>query len=169
MRSSLLFFSLWIVLSLYAEPAQASKTGDLLHDWLFPEPGDGIADEIKCYNLPFGGIGLLSHILTYYTVVMLVLARTPLVPRPGMLLRHSWIDFTLSVLSVLGTVPVAAMNIYACRHRWEFVCIAVWKLTMSFTLSVIGAHQCFFLFREPRTRKARYNPDNESHSSYELR
>ena len=171
MRSSLLFFALWIGLSLYAEPAQASKTGDLLHDWFFPEPGYGIEDEIRCYNLPFGGIGFLSHILTYYTVVMLVLARSPLVPRPGMLLRHSWFDFTLSVLSVGGTVPVAAMNIHACRQRWEFVCIAVWKLTMSFTLSVIGIHQCFCLPRgsEPRTRRANYDPDLESHSPYELR
>lgn len=144
----LLSLAVWLFLC--AQPAQASKIGKLLHEWLFPERGSGYGEEIRCYNLPYGGIGFLSHVLTYYTVTMLVLARTPLVPRPGMPLRHNWFDFILSVLSILGTVPVAAMNMYACRQSWPFVCIAVWKLTMSFTLSAVCVHQSVLLSRTPK-------------------
>jgi hypothetical protein len=36
-----------------------------------PTKGDGIPGEIKCYGLPYGGIGFTSHVLTYYTLCML--------------------------------------------------------------------------------------------------
>jgi hypothetical protein len=169
MRSASLFFPLGIIFSIFAAPAQASKIGDLLHEWLFPSPGFDVSDQIQCYNLPFGGIGFLSHILTYYTVVMLVLAKTPLFPRPAMPLRHSWFDLSLSVLAIMGAVPVASMNIYACRFQWEFVCIAVWKLTMSFTLSAIGAHQCVVLFRTSKGNSATKDIETPRHRRYRSR
>lgn len=45
-----------------------------LPSWLtaaMPTKGDGIPGEIKCYGLPYGGIGFTSHVLTYYTLCML--------------------------------------------------------------------------------------------------
>jgi hypothetical protein len=30
--------------------------------------GQTIADNIKCYSLPYGSIGFASHLITYYTI-----------------------------------------------------------------------------------------------------
>lgn len=132
---------------------------DWLRGQLLPSPGQTLAGEIKCYNLPYGGIGFLSHILTYYTVTMLLLGRTPLLPSPGEVIKNGGFDCFLSGLGMVGSVVVAGFNISACRFRWQFVCIGVWKLVLSFTLCVISFHQSVYcvLFLGD------YSPDAQQH------
>ncbi|KUJ17721.1 uncharacterized protein LY89DRAFT_781865 [Mollisia scopiformis] len=136
----------YLVLILSAIPTTAaspipSRFTDWLHGELLPEPGVTLGGEIKCYNLPYGGIGFTSHVLTYYTVVTMLLGRTPIFPRPFDELKHYGWDIFLSIIGIIGTVTVTGLNISACRNRWQFVCIGVWKLTMSFTLCSITWHQ----------------------------
>lgn len=61
MSPSLLF----IVLTFYACIVTANDNDSSYSD---EGPYD---EEIKCYNLPYGGFGFLSHVLTYYTMALL--------------------------------------------------------------------------------------------------
>ncbi|KAF8848145.1 hypothetical protein BDZ45DRAFT_664884 [Acephala macrosclerotiorum] len=154
-RSTIVFAILFSIVRTSTASPIPIQIPEWLLGQLFPSPGSTLLDEIKCYNLPFGTIGFISHLLTYYTVIMLLLQLTPLFPRPGEPLKHSIIDSILAALSIFGSVVIAAMNIFACRFRWQFVCIGTWKLTMSFTMGVISFHQSAVLYQD---RKLGYNP-----------
>lgn len=89
-------------------------------------------DEIKCYSLPYGGIGFASHALTYYTLLMLSAGRSPWRFTE---LTATKFDTALAVIQLVGTVAMASFTISRCRDRWEFVLIAVWKLLFSLEVS----------------------------------
>jgi hypothetical protein len=166
--TSLLLFTLTF---LFPTPAlnhpTPSKVSDWLHKFVMPKPGSTPRDEIKCYNLPFGGLGMLSHILTFYTAGMLLLGRSPMLP-PGARLKHSWVELILAVLTLLGSVPIAILTIISCHSRWEFVCIAIWKITLSFTLAAINSHQGTVLMQHHRNQ-SKFLGDDEMDDSRTFR
>ena len=125
MLSRLLSFT---VFSLLASCSHASPSPSWLADVL-PQKGATISDALKCYSLPYGGIGFLSHILTYWTILCLGFGRKPYWPWSR--LSAGKFDVCLSSLQVVATVSIAILTIARCRSRWQFVCIAVWKLVMS--------------------------------------
>lgn len=104
----------------------------LSEPWL-PVRGPTLQDEIKCYSLPYGGIGFASHALTYYTLLMLSAGRSPWRFKE---LTATKFDTALAVIQLVGTVAMASFTIARCRDRWEFVLIAVWKLLFSLEVSV---------------------------------
>ena len=62
----------------HARPVHGAP--DSIGQWLnnaLPQPGSTLKDEMLCYALPFGAIGFASHLLTYYTLHMLLAARSP--------------------------------------------------------------------------------------------
>jgi len=69
----------------------------------------------------------------------------PLLPL-SRLKKSSW-DFFLAIVSLIVCVPLAAFTIVRCLGRWQFVLLAVWKTTMSFTLAVVGMHRSISLRR----------------------
>ena len=110
-----------------------------LPSWLtnaLPEKGATVADEIKCYSLPYGGIGFLSHVLTYWTILVLGFGRRPY--WPWRKLSAGPFDLFLSMVQLVITVAIASFTIARCRSRWQFVLIAVWKLVMSAVVGVWG-------------------------------
>jgi hypothetical protein len=81
-----------------------------LQQWLnetLPHRGSSLKDELKCYTLPFGVIGFISHLLTYYTVVMLALGFSPWRWRQN---THWKFDFVLSSISLLWTLGATFHN-----------------------------------------------------------
>ena len=132
--SCLLFLTIF---SVFLSPAQARPIQ--LPSWLtngLPEKGATIADEIKCYSLPYGGIGFLSHVLTYWTILVLGFGSKPYWPWSR--LSAGKFDLCLSGVQVFITVAIAAFTIARCRSRWQFILIAVWKLVMSMVVGVWG-------------------------------
>ena len=110
-----------------------------LPPWLssvIPQKGATTADEIKCYSLPYGGIGFLSHFLTYWTIFWLGHGRKPYFPFSK--LSAGKLDVCLSILQMVTTVSLAAFTMSRCRSRWQFVLIAVWKLVMSLVVGIWG-------------------------------
>src|SRR5262245_12304825 len=93
---------------------------------------------MKCYGLPYGGLGFTSHLLTYYIILLLSNGRRPLLPWKD--LSHSLFDLWLSAISLVGGFMVAVFTIVRCRNHWEIVVIGVWKLSMSVLNGVIGVH-----------------------------
>ena len=96
---------------------------------LVPIQGATLQDEIKCYSLPYGGIGFLSHLLMYYTILCLCWLR-----RPYFLLRrmvYGRVDIFLSIIQIIVTFTVAIFTMVRCRQSWEFILIAVWRFGLS--------------------------------------
>lgn len=69
---------------------------------MIPEKGGSIQDEIKCYSLPYGAIGFISHVLTYWAVLWLSFGRKPYWP-PGRL-SAGRTDLCLSLVQINITV-----------------------------------------------------------------
>ena len=125
-----------------------STNGAPIARWLppdfFPPPGPDIEDEIKCYSLPYGAIGFVNHIFTYWTIYWQHQLKHPYWPwgrRPG--IKHSKTDYTLALLTFIGTIPLAIYTIVRCHQRWQFILVAVWKSVLSIELvlwTVRAAH-----------------------------
>jgi len=98
-------------------------------------------EEIKCYNLPYGGIGFLTHLIAFWMVIWLGLGMTPIWPVKE--LTNRWAITVIGLLSFFGAVPIVLLNILQCRARWQFVCLGVWKLTTSFIMVGIVFRQAF--------------------------
>jgi hypothetical protein len=131
--SLLLLATFYLLLS----PAQARPIQ--LPSWLtnmLPEKGATLDDEIKCYSLPYGGIGFLSHVLTYWTILVLGFGRKPY--WPWRRLSSGKFDLCLSILQLTITVAIASFTIARCRSRWQFILLAVWKLVMSMVVGAWG-------------------------------
>ena len=121
-------------------------------DSLMPVKGSSIESEIVCYNLPYGAIGFLSHLLTYYTITLLYLKRSPWLP--WLRLTHSTFDKVLASLTFLATVILSLFTIVRCSSRWAFVLIAIWKLLLALTLSF-----CAWDAARVSTREKKYLAD----------
>jgi hypothetical protein len=136
-------------------------------DSLIPDKGDGsITDELQCYGLPYGIIGFVSHILTYWTICCLILGYKPL--KVWKRLKHGKFNYGLSIVSLLWTLPSSIFTIYRCRNRWQFVCIAVWKTTMSFTLAVTALHRSVILRRRHQYQQLHPSPSIEMHQNQSI-
>jgi hypothetical protein len=111
-----------------------------LNDWLHENPytNGTLAEELQCYGLPYGGIGFASHILTYYTIIMLSHQRSPLMPWKRN--HHKWIDITLTIFGLVASITLAVLTILRCRNRWQFVAMATWKLVLSVTFGILSFH-----------------------------
>jgi hypothetical protein len=120
--------------------SDTSLTHFNLNDWLHEHPyaNGTLAEELKCYGLPYGGIGFASHILTYYTIIMLSHQRSPWMPWKGN--RHKWIDITLAIFGLIVSIILTVLTILRCRNRWQFVAMATWKLILSVTYGILSFH-----------------------------
>ena len=107
---------------------------EALPSFLEPEKGWTAEGQIKCYSLPYGALGFVSHILTYYTIVCMWYRRKPYMPWKSM--RHPWFDTIIGIISLTWTVAITVFTIFRCRNGWQYMLIAVWKLFMSITLGI---------------------------------
>lgn len=114
-------------------------------DPMMPRKGTTIQEEIKCYSLPYGGIGFLSHFLTYWAVFWLGHGRRPYMPWKR--LSAGPIDIILSLIQVVVSVLIAGFTISRCRNRWQFMLIAVWKLVMSVEVGIWGLRASWLVMK----------------------
>ncbi|KAF8242305.1 hypothetical protein K440DRAFT_565706 [Wilcoxina mikolae CBS 423.85] len=105
---------------------------------IMPKKGTSLYSEIHCYALPYGAIGFLSHILTYYTIIVLSLGRSPL--RPWKRLNSPKLDMFLALTGLLIGVILTIFSMVRCRQRWQFLLIAIWKAMLSITLGALSVH-----------------------------
>jgi hypothetical protein len=127
-----------VVLLTLAVPARAAPFD--FEQWLndtLPHQATDLKDELKCYTLPFGAIGFASHLLTYCTVLMLGLGRSPWLLAP---LRHGFFDIAFAVVGLLWTLLITVFAMVRCPGQWQFALLAFWKQAMSLTLSVTALH-----------------------------
>src|SRR5271170_5880529 len=146
-RISILILPLFILV--LTTPTSASPIPSYFTQWLdstvFPQRGGSISDEIKCYGLPYGAIGNLSHVLTYWTLGCIFFYRTPW--WPWRTLRAGQIDLLLGIVQVLISVGLASLTIVRCRNRWQFILLAAARLQFSVTLGYCAIHTSIRIMR----------------------
>ena len=117
------------VISVSASPVLSPESAaEWFHDLLHPQPGTDIKSEIQCYGLPFGALGSISHLLTFYTSMAAGMGRKPLNPRKT--LRYTGWDTFINILALIFTTVTAGFTISSCRNSWPFTILAVWKLML---------------------------------------
>jgi len=100
-----------------------------LPSFLDPQRGSTPQEEMQCYNLPYGALGFISHLITYYTLVCLWRRVRPMWPTKKM---NSWKwDVFVGIWAFIIPVMIAIFTIVRCRNRWEFLTLGIWKMFMS--------------------------------------
>ncbi|KAH9230531.1 hypothetical protein K456DRAFT_1796361, partial [Colletotrichum gloeosporioides 23] len=103
--------------------------------------------EIKCYGLPYGVTGFISHLLTYYTAIMLACGKTPLLPWRE--LDQGPQNIFLGIAKLILTTVASIASIATCVHTWFFAALAAMKLSLSLTyglISIFHAKQISLLY-----------------------
>ncbi|KAI5843589.1 hypothetical protein BZA05DRAFT_439186 [Tricharina praecox] len=123
--------------------AAPADTGHGIPDWLWdmaPDRGNDMShnSEIACYALPYGLIGTISHVLTWYTIGILTFGRSPL--RPWRILQSPKVDILLAASALLGGVVLTVFTMIRCQQRWQFLLIAGWKALLSISLGAFSLH-----------------------------
>jgi len=121
---------------------------------LLPNKGNGtVIDELSCYSLPYGGIGFAGHVLTYWTVALLVAGRRPIQPWED--LKYQKVDLAFDALSLILSLPFAILTIYRCLSTWQYVLLAVWKTTLAISLSAISFQRSWSIPKDIQDMKIR--------------
>lgn len=103
-----------------------------------PKRGSTLVEEIKCYSLPYGGLGFASHFLTYYAIICLWFGHSPLAPWRRV--KYSKFDFILGFSGLAITLGLSIFTIIKCKNTWQLLVIAVWKMTMSLLNGITAVH-----------------------------
>ncbi|KAH8711932.1 hypothetical protein GQ44DRAFT_714148 [Phaeosphaeriaceae sp. PMI808] len=128
-----------------------------LTDILLPSPNvtSGPVGEIKCYALPYGAVGIISHLLTYWTIAWMAIGKIPLWPWHPM--KTYKFDMFLAVISLCTCIPIAAITMHRCRLSWHFLLICIWKLITSVSLACITIHRCIIIRRSLQNANNNHN------------
>ncbi|KAF2472588.1 uncharacterized protein BDR25DRAFT_284127 [Lindgomyces ingoldianus] len=113
-----------------------------------PNRTAGPVGEIQCYALPYGAIGIISHLLTYWTIAWIGVGRSPVWPWHR--LTSTKFDIFLASVTLVTCIPIASISIHRCRLSWHFVLIGVWKLVTSVSLACITIHRAVISHREAK-------------------
>lgn len=106
----------------------------------------GPIGETQCYALPYGAVGVLSHLLTYWTFACIAVGKVPL--WPGHELDTWAFDLSLSIASRCTCIPTTTITIYRCRLSWHFILISTWKLVTSVSMACSAFHRCILIRRD---------------------
>lgn len=155
--------SVLLVLASQISVASAAPSPNYYKEIFLPNPNitGGPAGEIQCYALPYGAMGIISHLLTYWTIAWIGWGKVPLWPANNM---HQYqLDLFLAIATLCTCIPIASITIVRCRLSWHFILISIWKLVTSVSVAFISIHRCIIIRREGKLRTAAANE-----STYQL-
>jgi len=111
-----------------------------------PQKGTTLIEEMRCYSLPYGAMGFVSHVLTYYAIACLWAARSPL--WPARRVKYSKFDLILGILGVIISSGIAIFTIVSCKNSWQLLVIAVWKMSMSLLNGCTAIHAAHLAMKD---------------------
>ena len=119
---------------LFTTVVQANILGDWINNPGYLQGGTP-KEQIRCYVLPYGALGFITHLLTSYCVACLARGRSPW--HPGSRLQRPKLDIVLAMAGLMISLFINMLVVFKCWNSWEFILIAVWKVFLSLTLSAI--------------------------------
>ncbi|TGO42901.1 hypothetical protein BHYA_0004g00270 [Botrytis hyacinthi] len=99
--------------------------------------------EASCYSLPYGGWGFFSHVLTYYTIIVMCFYKRPATPWVESTPGSTW-NIAIAIVKLLFTLIPAIKTMVTCNHAWQFETIAAMKLALSLTSGLIALFPSFW-------------------------
>lgn len=115
---------------------------------------ESLAEEIKCYTLPYGALGFASHVLTYYTILCLWCGRKPLWLFSRV--SYSYFDLALGGFGLLISTLLTIVTIVRCKNTWELLVIGIWKMSMSLLNGITAVHvACLFILERRKVKRRR--------------
>lgn len=110
-------------------------------------------EELHCYNLPYGIIGLISHLLTYYTIICLCYGRRPFWPLGRV--EKTWLNLVLPFVGTALCIWTSITTIIKCKNTWQLLLIGVWKLSMSLLNGLTALHVAIMVYNAQAGKKAK--------------
>ncbi|KAH7381433.1 hypothetical protein DE146DRAFT_286036 [Phaeosphaeria sp. MPI-PUGE-AT-0046c] len=164
--STILVASVLTVLLSNARLASATPSTSF-SDTIFRTPNvtGGPVDEIKCYALPYGAIGIISHLLTFWTIAWMSVGKSPLWPFFDM--NKYKFDMFLACIALCTCIPIASITMHRCRLSWHFLLICVWKLITSVSLACITLHRCIIIRRQTEAETSDTDMELPRRNGYE--
>lgn len=95
-------------------------------------------EEFKCYGLPYGVLGFVSHILTLYTVLRQLNLRKSYWPGYRIEPMGTFRNAAFSSALFGGTTTLAIITMVRCKNHWRYILLAVEHLCLSMTISFLG-------------------------------
>jgi hypothetical protein len=90
--------------------------------------------QASCYSLPYGAVGFASHLITYYTMIALILGRTPLYPWRR--LEYPISSAISGIIQFIGTTVLTCISISRCNAEEPFRLMGAWMLMTSVAVSM---------------------------------
>lgn len=136
-------FHLFLQSATAAAPAEINATASFDHVTVSNTTSvqAKVSSEILSYNLPYGGLGFLSHVLTYYTALCIGIGVRPLSPWKDTSRKCEVSNYLLAIVQLIASNVVAVITMYRCRKEWEFILISSWHVFLSTTLGVMVIHR----------------------------
>ncbi|KAF8653569.1 hypothetical protein AX16_003879 [Volvariella volvacea WC 439] len=122
--------------------------GDILPE--SPPRGHDLVSEMECYALPYGALGFVSHVLTYWTIGCLCLGRKPFFP--FLKLDYGLWGLIWCGLGLALSTGMAIKTVTNCKNTWQLLVIAVWKLFMSLLSGFTAVHVAILIRLGKRDR-----------------
>ncbi|KAK3381758.1 hypothetical protein B0H63DRAFT_476570 [Podospora didyma] len=96
-------------------------------------------DHIRCYSLPYGAIGFVSHILTIWTAIWLFFDRSPWLPSRTNTRYH--LDKFLAFAGIVASATTTVIVMVKCSRssQWEYALIAACNTVWSCAFCLISA------------------------------
>ncbi|KAF7951554.1 hypothetical protein EAE96_006859 [Botrytis aclada] len=104
---------------------------------------NAFSTEASCYSLPYGCWGFFSHILTYYSIIVICLKKRPATPWIHSTPESTW-NKAIAIVKLLFTLIPAIRTMVTCNHAWQFEAIASMKLALSLTSGFIAIFPSFW-------------------------
>ncbi|KAK4187335.1 hypothetical protein QBC35DRAFT_234456 [Podospora australis] len=101
-----------------------------------------IQQDMTCYALPYGAIGTISHVLTFYSSWCWAAGRCPL--KPWTELQMVKLDTAIFFVSFIITFSLSVNTLVRCQGTEELQCVAVWKLFLAVTAFAMELYGVFW-------------------------
>lgn len=107
-----------------------------------------LEEQVQCYSIPYGGVGFVSHLATFYIIIMLAIQRRPSTWGKT---RHRTFDQVISVVSIVTTVAAWVIHMSQCESFQYLVTIAAWELVYSIIFGCMSFHAACWVQRSTVT------------------
>jgi hypothetical protein len=108
----------------------------------FPDADDKeMESKFNQYSLPYGILGAISHILTYYVILCHYYSRRPTMPwRP---LEKQLFNMCSVVVSSIVSITIAIVTLTRIRETQPLVVLAALQVVLGFIVDALNVHRFF--------------------------
>ena len=102
----------------------------------------------RCYSLPYGALGFISHSVTYYVILALCLGLRPW--QPWRRNKYAYFNIFLAVTAFVPSFVLSSIAIARCRHCWQYALIASSRMILSLILGLLSLRAAITGCRKPQ-------------------